>query len=61
VPQSAAPAKASTSGDGKIRHEWYQNETHVILTVFAKAVAEKDVALGDDSLMNAIKLPPLSL
>ena len=47
VPQAAAPARAAASrGDGKVRHEWYQNKTHVILTIFGKNTKQEDVSLG---------------
>jgi len=43
---SGAPAEAlpQTMGD-KCRFEWYQNSTHVIVTVFAKKRAEADTSL----------------
>jgi len=48
VPQAAAPARAAQSGgDGKVRHEWYQNKTDVILTIFAKNAKKDDVKLGE--------------
>jgi len=40
---AAAPKRAAPPSDSMIRHEWYQNATHVIVTVFAKGLAEKDV------------------
>lgn len=56
VAQSAV--KLAASGDSKIRHEWYQNKTHVMVTVFAKGVAEDTASLDlqPTSMELAIKL-----
>jgi len=50
-----APASAPTPAS-KIRHEWYQNNSHVFVTVFAKGVKKEDatVDIQPDSLSVAI-------
>jgi len=44
-PLPAAKSASAVSGDSKIRHEWYQNKTHLIVTVFAKGVAQDSASL----------------
>jgi len=60
VAQDSAPAKdISISGQKKTRREWYQNNTHVIVTVFIKGLTQEDckAEFQEKELSVAIKLP----
>jgi suppressor of G2 allele of SKP1 len=56
APQPAQPAQSAQPA--KIRHEWYQSASHVVVTVFAKNVKREDltVDIQKDSLSVSIKL-----
>jgi len=60
-PAAPAPAKPETAAS-KIRHEWYQNSTHVIVTVFSKNVAQEAITLDlqESALDFSIKLDEAS-
>lgn len=40
-----------------IRHEWYQTETHIIVTIYAKNSKNANVAYGVNTLSVSAKLP----
>lgn len=49
APQAVRPAVSSATGAPRIRHEWYQTATNVVVTVFAKGVKRDDVKVRFDS------------
>lgn len=55
----SAPSGTSISGRKKIRHEWYQSNTHVFITIFAKNVAKEDCVakFNEQDVGIEIKLP----
>lgn len=68
APPAAAPAAASSteahaptsaSSNKKVRHEWYQSNTHVFITIFAKKVPKDDVTVKfeEHDVEIAVKLP----
>eukprot|EP00912_Choanoflagellata_sp_UC4_P000197 UC4_evm2s127 len=50
----------SATGRGRIKHDWYQTESHVIVSIMIKNVKASDIScdFGDASLGVDIKLPP---
>lgn len=48
----SAPQKATTAPPQKIRHEWYQNNQNVLITIYAKGVAKDkiEVDIEEDSV-----------
>eukprot|EP00451_Oxyrrhis_marina_P033622 CAMPEP_0204365514 /NCGR_PEP_ID=MMETSP0469-20131031/41956_1 /ASSEMBLY_ACC=CAM_ASM_000384 /TAXON_ID=2969 /ORGANISM="Oxyrrhis marina" /LENGTH=381 /DNA_ID=CAMNT_0051354579 /DNA_START=43 /DNA_END=1188 /DNA_ORIENTATION=- len=59
VPEPAAEANRAISGRPKIRHEWYQSTSHVMITIFAKKCTKDDVNVEfeDRQVGVNIKLP----
>jgi len=55
---SAPPPTSTPAPQPKIRHEWYQNPTHVTVTIYAKGVKKENLSLGieEQSLSVQIKL-----
>ncbi|XP_018048272.1 PREDICTED: protein SGT1 homolog [Atta colombica] len=41
----------------KIKHDWYQTETHVIVTILAKNVEDMKVVYGENTLSVSAQLP----
>ena len=48
APQAVRPPVSSATGAPRIRHEWYQTATNVVVTVFAKNVKRDDVRVRFD-------------
>ena len=44
-PPAAAPSAASAADPNRIRHEWYQTQTHVIVSVLARNVPKEKVSV----------------
>eukprot|EP01105_Mastigella_eilhardi_P005500 TRINITY_DN17199_c0_g1_i1.p2 TRINITY_DN17199_c0_g1~~TRINITY_DN17199_c0_g1_i1.p2 ORF type:complete len:402 (+),score=132.41 TRINITY_DN17199_c0_g1_i1:87-1208(+) len=55
---AAAPAPAPAPTAPKVRHEWYQTPTHVIVEVFARGVKDQDlrVVFGERTLAVTLQL-----
>lgn len=60
MPPAAAPAPplAPVTDSSKIRHEWYQSSTHMVVSLLARGVAKQavSVSFGEASVDVAIKL-----
>lgn len=59
APPNQQPATTSTAIPQKIRHEWYQNNQNVIITIYAKGVAKDKVEtdIQDDSVSISFPQP----
>jgi len=65
APAAGAPASAALEADAplppiarpKVRHEWYQSQTHVVVEVFIKKLRKEDVQveMGEQTLSVCIK------
>jgi suppressor of G2 allele of SKP1 len=57
--EAKAPKDQTISGRKPIRREWYQNNTHVMITIFQKGVQEESVAADfqEKELSLSMKLP----
>jgi len=55
----AAAAAAAPSGPPKIRHEWFQTESHVIVSVYAKGVKKEDatISINDKNVRAFVNVP----
>jgi suppressor of G2 allele of SKP1 len=51
-PQSAEEAAEVPKNVSKIKHDWYQTESHVVITILAKNVKEDGVKVefGDETV-----------
>mmetsp|Transcript_12205 Transcript_12205/g.31939 ORF Transcript_12205/g.31939 Transcript_12205/m.31939 type:complete len:380 (-) Transcript_12205:171-1310(-) len=58
-PAMSAPKPVPPSDPSRVRHEWYQTLTHVVVSVLIRGCAEGDVSVAYDhaALDIAIKLP----
>ncbi|KAF9360098.1 Protein SGT1 A [Mortierella sp. AD094] len=54
-----APAPAATPAAHRVRHEWYQNDTYVTISVFIKNVKNEsvDINITDNALSVSVKMP----
>ncbi|KAK3847162.1 MAG: SGS domain-containing protein [Linnemannia gamsii] len=55
----AAPAAAVTPTVHRVRHEWYQNDSYVTISVFIKNVKKEsvDINITDNALSVSVKMP----
>ncbi|KAF9163872.1 Cochaperone protein [Mortierella sp. AD011] len=53
------PAPAATPAALRVRHEWYQNDTYVTISVFIKNVKKEsvDINITDNALSVSVKMP----
>ncbi|KAF9185888.1 Protein SGT1 A [Haplosporangium sp. Z 767] len=58
-PTSAPPPAPATPATHRVRHEWYQNDAYVTISVFIKNVKKEtvDVNITDDALSVTVKMP----
>ncbi|KAF9931312.1 Protein SGT1 A [Linnemannia zychae] len=59
APVTAVPAAPVTPAIHRVRHEWYQNDSHVTISVFIKNVKKEsvDVNITDRALSVSVKMP----
>ncbi|TGZ82662.1 SGS-domain-containing protein [Ascodesmis nigricans] len=59
APPPPPPPAGVTTDRSKIRHEWYQSKTHVVLTIYAKGIPadQTTITINPDSLHISIPLP----
>ncbi|KAG0373090.1 Protein SGT1 A [Mortierella sp. AD032] len=59
VATPAAPAAAVTPTVHRVRHEWYQNDSYVTISVFIKNVKKESVNINitDNALSVSVKMP----
>ena len=56
VCEMAESASSTAVSAGRYRHDWYQNGTHVILSVYAKGVAKGDVVVEMDATSCVVRI-----
>lgn len=57
VPDHTAKMESNEMPIPKIKHDWYQTETHVIVTILAKNTDDTKVAYDENTLSVSAKLP----
>ncbi|KAF9145962.1 Protein SGT1 A [Linnemannia schmuckeri] len=59
TPVAAVPAVPTTPAVHRVRHEWYQNDSYVTISVFIKNVKKEsvDINITENALSVSVKMP----